>query len=436
MAITIRSIFLFFFVFLVLSTNLVVHGQDREERKPYVFEDQHFQTKFESEYGRIRLLQNFAERSKLLAGLNNHRVSILEANPSTFIAPYHLDADALFFVAEGKATINLVRQQDKRETFGLRRGDIIRIPSGTTVYLINKDRKEKLIVIKLLQPVSTPGHFESFFGPAGKDHESFFNVFSPELLESAFNVKREKIQRVFEKQSQGVIVKASEQQIKAISQEEQAAGGIRRPFRRGSEGPLNLFEKRYASESKSNQYGQLFEVSADDNKDLRELNVGVSFANITKGSMTAPLFNSKATKIVFVIRGEGYFELASPQSHDHQKQQDGSTSYEKVSAKLRKGVIYVVPAGHPVITVSHGSQNLELLCLDVNGLQNEKNTLAGRRNIIRQLEKTALELSFGGVQEKEVREVFESQSEEFFFKGPSEQSHHKKRQQQEDQDQI
>ncbi|XP_047308118.1 vicilin Cor a 11.0101-like [Impatiens glandulifera] len=431
MTITIRSIFLFFFVFLVLSTNLVVHGQDREERNPYVFEDQHFQTKFESEYGRIRLLQNFAERSKLLAGLNNHRVSILEANPSTFIAPYHLDADALFFVAEGKATINLVRQQDKRETFGLRKGDIIRIPSGTTVYLINKDRKEKLIVIKLLQPVSTPGHFEAFFGPAGKDHESFFNVFSPELLESAFNVKREKFQRVFEKQSQGVIVKASEQQIEAISQEEEAAG-IRRPFRRGSEGPLNLFEKRYASESKSNQYGQLFEVAADDNKDLRELNVGVSFANITKGSMTAPLFNSKATKIVFVIKGEGYFELASPQSHDQQKQH----AYEKVSGQLRKGVIYVVPAGHPVITVSHGSQNLELLSLEVNGLKNEKNTLAGRRNIIRQLEKTALELSFGGVQEKEVREVFESQSEDFFFKGPSEQSHHKKRQQQEDQEQI
>ncbi|XP_047309702.1 vicilin Cor a 11.0101-like [Impatiens glandulifera] len=152
MAITIRSIFLFFFVFLVLSTyNLVVYGQDREERKPCVFEDQHFQTKFESEYGRIRLLLHFAERSKLLAGLINHRVSILEANPNTFIAPYHLDADALFFVAEGKATINLVRQ-DKRETFGLKRGDIIRIPSGRAVYLINKDRNEKLVVIKLLQP--------------------------------------------------------------------------------------------------------------------------------------------------------------------------------------------------------------------------------------------------------------------------------------------
>ncbi|XP_047308055.1 vicilin Jug r 6.0101-like [Impatiens glandulifera] len=390
-------------------------GKERE-RNPYVFEDQHFQTKFETEHGRVRLLQNFAERSKLLVGLVNHRVSILEANPSTFIAPYHTDADGLFFVAEGKATISLVRE-DKRESFNLKRGDIIRIPSGTTVYMINRARNQKLVVVKLYQPVSTPGHYESFTGPGGKDPESFFNVFSPELLESAFNVKREKIQRLFEKQNQGVIVKASEQQIKAMSQHE-SGGGIW-PFGGESKGPFNLFEKAYASQSKSNQYGQLFEVAADDNKDLRELNVGVSFANITKGSMTAPFYNSKATKIVLVIRGEGYFEMACPHLSKSGQQQQQQQHYERVKGQLRKGVLYVVPAGHPVITVSHGSQNLELLCLDVNGLQNEKYTLAGRRNIIRQLEKTALELSFGGVQEKEIREVFESQSEEFFFKGPS-----------------
>ena len=49
---------------------------------------------------------------------------------------------------------------DKRESFNLKLGDVMRIPAGTTVYLINRSNNEKLVIVKLLQPVSTPGHFE------------------------------------------------------------------------------------------------------------------------------------------------------------------------------------------------------------------------------------------------------------------------------------
>lgn len=51
-------------------------------------------------------------------------------------------------------------RSEKRESLNVRCGDILRIPSGTTVYLINRDNNEKLVIVKLLQPVSIPGVVE------------------------------------------------------------------------------------------------------------------------------------------------------------------------------------------------------------------------------------------------------------------------------------
>lgn len=48
-------------------------------------------------------------------------------------------------------------RSERRESLNVRCGDILRVPSGTTVYLINRDNNEKLVIVKLLQPVFTPG---------------------------------------------------------------------------------------------------------------------------------------------------------------------------------------------------------------------------------------------------------------------------------------
>lgn len=56
----------------------------------------------------------------------------------------------------GKGSISMVRSE-KRESLNVRCGDILRISSGTTVYLINRDNNEKLVIITLLQPVFKPG---------------------------------------------------------------------------------------------------------------------------------------------------------------------------------------------------------------------------------------------------------------------------------------
>jgi hypothetical protein len=51
------------------------------------------------------------------------------------------------------------------------------------------------------------------------------------------------------------------------------------PFGGESSGPLNLFHKH---PSLSNQFGRLYEAHPDDHKQLQDLDLMVSFANITK----------------------------------------------------------------------------------------------------------------------------------------------------------
>lgn len=62
-------------------------------------------------------------------------------------------------MVSGRGRITLLRP-DGRQSVNLKQGDIFRVPAGTTVYLINRDNKEKLVIAKLVQPISTPGEFQ------------------------------------------------------------------------------------------------------------------------------------------------------------------------------------------------------------------------------------------------------------------------------------
>lgn len=93
-----------------------------------------------------------------------------------------------------------------------------------------------------------------------------------------------------------------------------------------------------------------------------------------QGSMIGPYYNSRATKVAVVVDGEGYFEMACP--HVGRESQTGST-YQKISSRLRRGTVFVVPAGHPVASVASRNSNLQVLCFEVNARGNTRYPLAG-----------------------------------------------------------
>ncbi|XP_038898840.1 vicilin Jug r 6.0101-like [Benincasa hispida] len=400
---------------------------DDEEKNPYVFEDKHFEGKVETGEGRIRVLQKFTQRSELLRGIENFRVSIVEANPSTFVIPTHFDAEILLFVAQGRGTITVIKE--KRGSFDVKCGDVFRIPSGAPFYFINKDEHQKLKIVKLLQPTSVPGHFEIFQPAGGENSESFYTAFSWDLLEAAFKIPREKLERFFDQQKPGTIIKASREQIRSLSQHEEIIPRIW-PFSEGeTERPFNLLKQH---PWQSNKFGRLFEAYPDEFSQLRDLGVAVAFANMTKGSMMAPHYNSKAMKIAVVVEGEGGFQMACPHLSsssgrsgrwsEREQERKGGRTYQKIRGQLRRGVVFIVPAGHPFSVFASPNHGLQIVCFEVNAYGNTKYLLAGKDNIVNKMERVARELGFN-TPGREVERMFRQQEEEFFFPGPNQQEH-------------
>nr|AAK28402.1 7S globulin [Elaeis guineensis] len=419
-------------------------GEKRRESDPYFFDEESFLHRVRTEHGHVRVLRNFLEKSKLLLGVANYRVAILETNPNTFVLPSHWDAEALLFVARGHGHITL-QCQDNKATHELRRGDIMRVRAGTIVSFANRGvGNEKLVIVILLHPVATPGMFEAFVGAGGQNPESFYRSFSKRVLSAAFNTREDKLERLFQKQNKGAIIQASQEQIKEMSR---GSEGRSWPFGE-SRRPFNLFHKRPAH---SNRHGELREADSDDYPELRDLNIHVSYANISKGSMIAPNYNTEATKISVVVGGNGDVQIVCPhisrqqeegrrgreeeegrgrqegrEEEEEEEQQQRGQHYRRVESKVSCGTTFIVPAGHPSVSVSSRNENLEVLCFEINAKNNQRTWLAGRNNVLKQMDRVTKELAFD-LPEREVDEVLNAPREEVFMAGPEERGRERER---------
>ncbi|KAL8232860.1 hypothetical protein R6Q57_002638 [Mikania cordata] len=419
----------------------------QQSNNPYVFKDQHFTARLETEHGNLRVLQKFTDRSDLFQGIEKYRFAYLEAEPQTFVIPNHWDADSLIFVANGKGTITLI-EEDSRQSHNIKQGDLFWVPAGITEYLINTDNNERLVLAKILHSVSVPGElqvnlleftyiriqnlyffllnlkkkvvfrFQLFSVGGGDPESSFYNAFSTEVLEAAFDVDRDSLGRITgqqkQKQEQGMFKKATEEQIKSLAGKESRIWPFGERKEKGK-GTYSIFKK---DPSVANDNGILHEVDSGDFLDLRNINVAFSFFNITRGSMAGPFYNAKATQVLMVPNGVGWFEMACPHlSEQVTRSGQIKPSYEKVSSELRRGTVVVIPAGHPVVIEASGEDNLEVIGFGLKSDKNEWFPLAGRDNVLSQWEDEAIELTFGSPA-SEVKQVIEKQDQKLFFKGP------------------
>ena len=66
-----------------------------------MFDQRSFRRVVRSEQGSVRALRPFLEASKLLRGIRNYRMAVLEANPRSFVVPSHTDAHCICYVVQG-----------------------------------------------------------------------------------------------------------------------------------------------------------------------------------------------------------------------------------------------------------------------------------------------------------------------------------------------
>ncbi|KAM3707204.1 hypothetical protein ACJW31_02G006600 [Castanea mollissima] len=403
-----------------------------QRNNPYYFHSQRLQSHFKSEHGHIRSLERFTERSDLLRGIENYRLLFLEANPNTFVLPHHIDAESVLVVVNGKAIIKVV-QKNRIESFNLECKDALRLPAGTTVYIINQDNNERLEIVKLIQPVNNPGQFREYYVAGAQNSESYLRAFSNEILEASLNTNRSQLQNFFRQQkgNDGQIVKASQEKIIALSQH--AMSSSRRG--RSSGGPISLQRQRLLY---SNQFGRFFEASPEEHRQLQGMDVLVHYVEIKRycfpminvfllnyhaGAMFVPHFNSRATVIVYVAEGTGSFEMACPhlsrqgqeyQDRREQEEEESGGQYHRVTARLSRGDTFIVPAGHPVAVIASQNEDLRLIGFSVNAENNQRNFLAGQDNIINQLEREEKELAFN-MPAEEIDQLFRTNLTESYF---------------------
>ncbi|KAI3947011.1 hypothetical protein MKW98_003574 [Papaver atlanticum] len=398
--------------------------QQQQQNNPYFFDKESFNEWFRTQDGYFSVSQKFSEKSKLLRGFDNYRLSFFEANPRTFVVPSHIDAEYIFYVVKGKGTISLVNQES-RETYNLERGDVLRVPAGTILNVINRDSEQKLQFAEFAQSISIPGRPRDYIGMGGQNPESFFNSFSGEVLEAAFNTPRDQLKRLFGQQKKGMMFQASEEQIKAISKH--ASESHQKRKGKSSGGPFNLLQK---SPLHSNKHGKLFQIDGNDYNQLQDLDMSVTFTNITKGGMMAPFYNSKSSRFVMIVKGQGYFEMVCPhlsktqqrgqRTQEQEETEQEAVHYQRISAQLRPKTAFIIPAGHPTTILASKNENLQMVVFGINVRDNQKNFLAGRENVMNQMSREAKELGFN-VQAKEVEEIFNNQKESFFLPGPQQQ---------------
>ncbi|MGD7201645.1 cupin domain-containing protein, partial [Ralstonia pseudosolanacearum] len=218
----------------------------------------------DDEEGYVLPFQRFETRSDVFKGIENYRLVLSRANPGTFFTPTHKNVDSLAVVVNGRASITLIHQSNK-ETYNVVVGDIIRIRAGTIVHCVNPD--DDLQLFNMLElTVSTPDYFESFFVAGSNNHhsyfnftsvnrESFYNAFSNEVLQAAFNTDKDEARKLIEGRNDYVFVKVSQEQIKALLLSDQNSS---ESGNQHLSTPYNIFNQ---DPSYSNIYGKLHEIN-------------------------------------------------------------------------------------------------------------------------------------------------------------------------------
>ncbi|KAG5075089.1 hypothetical protein JHK84_056320 [Glycine max] len=369
-----------------------------KNKNPFLFGSNRFETLFKNQYGRIRVLQRFNQRSPQLQNLRDYRILEFNSKPNTLLLPNHADADYLIVILNGTAILSLVNNDD-RDSYRLQSGDALRVPSGTTYYVVNPDNNENLRLITLAIPVNKPGRFESFFLSSTEAQQSYLQGFSRNILEASYDTKFEEINKVLfsreEGQQQGeqrlqesVIVEISKEQIRALS-------------------------KQAATPIYSNKLGKFFEITPEKNPQLRDLDIFLSIVDMNEGALLLPHFNSKAIVILVINEGDANIELVGlKEQQQEQQQEEQPLEVRKYRAELSEQDIFVIPAGYPVVV--NATSNLNFFAIGINAENNQRNFLAGSQdNVISQIPSQVQELAFPGSAQA-VEKLLKNQRESYF----------------------
>ncbi|CAM0873070.1 unnamed protein product [Alopecurus aequalis] len=375
-------------------------------------------------------------------------IGFITMEPETLFVPQYTDSNLILFVQRGELKVGWIHKDELVEKT-LKMGDVLHIDAGSTFYMLNIGKGQRLQVICSIDASDSAGFgpYQSFYlGGAGKQ-TSVLAGFDPKILVTAFNTTSDELARIFMVKSGGPIVYYSADSGSGGEEHRRGDkrdvgdkgrdGGPWSPVGRGDEDelgdngqwtwswrklmgrfiggassnaaqpnkksdktvrapePYNLFDHEPGFR---NTYGWSVSVDKHKYQPLGHSDIGIYLVNLTAGSMMAPHVNPRATEYGVVLGGEGVIQVVFP---------NGTLA---MSAQVRAGDVFWIPRYFPFSQVASRGGPFEFFGFTTSARRNRPQFLVGASSVLRTMLGPELAAGFG-VPEEELREVVQAQKE-------------------------
>ncbi|KAF6134712.1 hypothetical protein GIB67_002113, partial [Kingdonia uniflora] len=415
---------------ILVSTPMVMgHGEEGEEmgyKGEDVFLLQRSKQLMKTDVGEFRVVKGFGGR---VAGIQNSiHIGFINMEPKTLFIPQYIDSSLIIFVCRGEVKVGTI-YKDALEEKKLKTGDIYSILAGSTFYMLNTGRGQRLQVICSIDTSESLelDVFQSFFIGGGMNPPSVLAGFDRNTLKTAFNVSGSELDEILTSQRGGPIVSIADeheprmwasllqlkqrdslQQLYDIEEEENT--WVWRKLMNSMLGKKTDRDKKKTDRKTDsyniynrkpdfkNDYGWSVAIEENDYSPLKQSGIGVYLVNLTAGSILAPHINPTATEYGIILRGSGSIQVVYP---------NGSLA---MNAKVDEGDVFWVPRYFPFCQIASRSGPMEFFGFATSARKNWPQFLVGARSILRTMKGPELAMAFG-VSEKRFSNFTDKQRE-------------------------
>lgn len=413
-------------------------SEEREKVKEDIFvmgEPKHV---VKTEAGNMKVFKGF--RGKISE--RPMHIGFITMEPKSLFIPQYMDSTLILFIRRGEAKIGSIHKGRFVEQ-RLKVGDVYKISSGTTFYIVNTGEGQRLHIICSIDPSESVGFgpLQSFFIGGGTYPRSILAGFDPQTLTAAFNVSSEELRVVMTRQESGPIVfvpdahspsmwskfvqlksqdklgyfrkmiRYHERSVFNQEEEEESKMTWRKLFyslmgkekSRKAPKAYNLYDRKPDFQ---NNYGWSTALDESDYSPLSTPDFGIYLVHLKAGSMMAPHINPSATEYGIVLSGSGSIEVVFP---------NGSSG---MNAQVKEGDVFWIPRYFAFCQIASRTGPFEFFGFTTSARKNKPQFLVGASSILKTMGGPEFATSLG-VSEERFRRIVDAQRESIILPSAS-----------------
>ncbi|KAG0477417.1 hypothetical protein HPP92_014258 [Vanilla planifolia] len=372
-------------------------------------------------------------------------IGFINMEPNTLLIPQYIDANLILFLRLGDAKIGWIHGEDLVER-RLKPGDVLLIPAGSTFFLVNVGKGQRVQIICSIYTVeptlSEDIPYQTFFIGGGEYPRSAFAGFHVSTLAAALNATEEEVGLLTEAHAAGPIIfvtgmegeqtrRLAESMRKALKLNKRSYEGDPEIRKKGwrwtgilssfffGNGGWRLEEENKESRSEGdavkppdaynlydrkpdfrNKYGWSIELNEHDYAPLKKSNVAVFLVNLTAdaGIDGGAAREHEGGRVRGGDVGRGKVEVVYP---------NGTAA---MRANVKEGDVFWVPRFFPFCQVAARGGPMELFGFTTSSRRNRPQFLVGANSILRAMMGPELAAGFG-LPEDELKRVTMAQNE-------------------------